>query len=272
MFDVSSQFELLVLPNGRSAADEYYHQGAMWIEGRESSKYTLKFTNRSSSRVNVIFSVDGLDTIKGQPAGPNSDGYVINANDSLEIPGWTLDDKTAAEFYFSKAGRSYVAASGNNTSNTGVIGAMVFKENAPYFTCAQPYPYFNTTIPFTGMAQVGANINQMNIVSDLGGGAPKAGSNMTYGAASSSVRSMSVTEQEVGTGFGDATTFNTYKTSFDRISNIPDAVLAIYYNSAKNLQKMGINVKTLRSQYDNSSAQPFPAYTPGCIPPAGWKP
>lgn len=318
MIDPSAQFELQVLPNGRSAADEYLHQGAIWIEGRESSKYVLKFTNRSPNRVNVIFSVDGLDTIKGQPAGPRSEGYVVNANDSLEIPGWTLDDKTAAEFYFSKAGRSYVAASGNSTSNTGVIGAMVFKERPVYqYNQFTPMTYVSTGNPMwsgslvqQGGIGVAGTLNSYDAsygltAGGIAGGSPAGGSPVANGGvvmnvmaqnavasasiatptaatqnATSSLRSVaksiptaSPVTQDVGTGFGNATDFSTYKITFNRANDtVPDAVLAVYYNTAKNLQKMGINIKTSRTRYDNSTAQAFPAYSPGCTPPADWKP
>ena len=103
MFDPSAQYELSVCPLGRRPADEYYHQGQVWVEGREGSTYTLRFTNRSPNRVLAIFSVDGLDVVKGQPAGHLSEGYVVNGNSTLDIPGWKLDSATAAEFYFSRS-------------------------------------------------------------------------------------------------------------------------------------------------------------------------
>ena len=69
MFSSDANFELQIRPRGRSAADEYYHQGNWFIEGREGNNYTLWFNNRTNHRVMAIFSVDGLDVCKGQPAG-----------------------------------------------------------------------------------------------------------------------------------------------------------------------------------------------------------
>jgi len=291
MFDPSAQFELQVCPNGRRAADEYLHQGTIWIEGRENSRYTLKFTNRSPNRVMVIFSVDGLDTIKGQPAGPNSDGYVVDANSSIEVPGWTLDRGTAAEFYFSKAGRSYVATSGNSTSNTGVIGAMVFREilyyQEPLQYTAAAYPQWTTSgatlsppngsIPVAGLynSPTSALLNAapQNAVASAAMGIYQMSSLSSVQPTASVVRSASTVSQDVGTGFGDATEFNTSQVVFNRANpNIPDAILAVYYNTAKNLQKMGIQIRTARNKYDNSTASPFPGYTTGCKPPPGWTP
>ncbi len=289
MINSSAEFELMVCPNGRATADEYLYQGNIWIEGRENSKYTLKFINRTPLRINVVFSVDGLDTIKGQPAGPQSEGYVVNGNDSIEVPGWTLDNNAAASFYFAKAGKAYVAASGNNTSNTGVIGAMVFKEMPQAY--AYPYypPYRTTGIfstsggtgvggqiynqtsnmkaPGVSISEVDYSMMPMNIAAQSMGDATSAVAQIS----SVITRSISPVSQEVGTGFGDAVTFNTYQVSFKRLNEtVPDAILAIYYNTAKNLQKMGINIRTVHTKYDNSSANPFPSYRPGCKPPPGW--
>ena len=74
----------------------------------------------------------------------------------------------------------------------------------------------------------------------------------------------------MGTGFGNAAQFNTVNTAFVRedASN-PAAVMAVYYDSARGLQKRGIQLKTKRG-YDYSN-NPFPAYTPGAKPPSDWQ-
>jgi hypothetical protein len=288
MFDPSGQYELQVAPNGRAAADEYLHQGNMWIEGREGSKYVLRFINRSPQRVCVIFSIDGLDTIKGQPAGPNSEGYIVDTNSALEVPGWKLDSATAAEFYFNRIGKSYAAASGTSTSNVGVIGAMVFGEMAYHL----PSPFTYTTGGAIGIGVSNPSLS-INISSSPMGIADPHGAlgvtcsdavatsaslsgnqSMLRGIGVNAVASQaSVIAQEVGTGFGDATQFSTTQTAFTKAhATIPDAVLVMYYNSAKNLQKMGIQLRTKNTRYDNSTAKAFPAYNNGCTPPPGWKP
>jgi hypothetical protein len=293
MFDPSGQFELQVSPNGRAAADEYLHQGAMWMEGREGSKYVLRFINRSPQRVCVIFSVDGLDTIRGQPAGPNSEGYVVEADATLEVPGWKLDNHSAAEFYFNKIGKSYASASGSGTVNVGVIGAMVFKEQVQY--TAYPYMYTSIAGGLTGglnnpMGSI--SLNAINtgapqaINQGIFGGAGGGGGQLSASSSASVIRSYSsmgsinsvstssatFAEQSVGTGFGDATQFATTTAHFTRANaTVPDAMLVMYYNSAKNLQKMGIQLKTKSTRYDNSTASAFPAYNSGCTPPPGWK-
>jgi hypothetical protein len=287
---INSQFELQVCPNGRSKADEYLHQGSIWIEGREGSNYILRFINRSPNKVAVIFSVDGLDTIKGEPAGLNSDSYIVNANDSLEVPGWLLNNSSAAEFYFAKAGHSYVAASGNNTAHTGVIGAMVFREKVVYPAWSPTWPWHGTPIPFTPTwpyTVCNTVYNAQNSTKEIADDATVAsaessgilrGAGSTGGAINNmmaqNMGQMSMTSQDVGTGFGNPTEFNTTSIAFTRANpTVPDAILAIYYNTAKNLQRMGINIRTIHNKYDSSNANPFPAYqsSTGCQPPPGWK-
>jgi len=247
MFDSSAQYQLEICPLGRRPADEYYHQGQVWIEGREGSTYTLRFTNRSPDRVLAIFSVDGLDVLKGKPAGHLSEGYVVNGNSTLEIPGWKLDASTAAEFFFSRSSKSYVAKIGGNVGNTGVIGAMVFRE----------YQWQNS-FP-------ASSINKLTFAN------PSSSVARGIYNHSGSADSLSSVSQSVGTGFGAATQWNTVNTQFTREnSTVPNAIMAVYYDSSKNLQKRGI---VLRTRYGTDvSNTAFPAYTSGATPPPGWQP
>ncbi len=251
MFDPSAQFELAVCPLGRRPADEYYHQGQVWIEGREGNTYTLRFTNRTAGRVFVVFSVDGLDVLKGKPAGHLSEGYVVNANSTLDVPGWKLNDSSAAEFFFSRSDKSYVAKIGGNVNNTGVIGAMVFKE---YY---QPnlYPNAFPTYPYNGQPYTGNPV-------------PRG----VYSISANSIQASATSAglNSVGTGFGNTTEWNTTTTTFVKENaTVPNAIMAIYYDSRKNLERRGI---VMKSRYNNVSNSAFPAYITGATPPPDWKP
>jgi len=226
MRDSSGRFEFSVHPQGKTPADEYWHNGNVFIEGRDNSTYTLRFTNHFNKRVLAIFGVDGLCVQTGKPAGFASPGYVINPSQVLEIPGWSLNMNQAAEFYFSRKEDSFVNSIGGNVSNAGVIGCMVFEE-------AQPLtPVFRT----------------FNAVQ------PTFGTNTSYTAGG--IVSASVTN-ELGTGIGNTVDFNVVGTQFNRLTpQVPQALMVIYYNSAKNLQKMGIQLKTKR--FDTYNPNPFP--------------
>lgn len=320
MLDSQRKYELRIRPLGRRAADEYYHNGAIWIEGRNGNRYTVDICNHTNQRVLFIVSVDGMDILKGKPAGPDSEGYLVDAMSTVAIPGWKLNDNEAAEFFFSRSDDSYVNSIGGNTSNTGVIGAMVFSERAPVYTQSSQWlhnGYGTGQSPFNGWPTTSAtwstgtygindtySVNSSMPISGSGsilrsnapgmfGSSGPAGpvgaigpagtssqlsvdsrrvdaSNNSYTTTVNSVFTTSPVQQEIGTGFGDVTEWQTTATTFARANpTTPDAILAVYYNTARNLEKMGIQLKKKKDVARIANA--FPAYSPGCKPPVDWK-
>lgn len=296
MLDNGRNYELLVRPRGRTPADEYYYNGAVWIEGREGNNYTIDICNNTHRQALFIVSVDGLDVIEGQPAGPKSQGYVVGPRETISIPGWKLNNQEAAEFFFSRSRDSYVNAIGGTTTNTGVIGAMVFSEYVEPMRYEDYYiskgvggtsvTGLNPTMPWSSISNaplVGGTITSASL-NATAAAIPRAPMNvilentrridpnagiMAQQQSYNAISSSPVT-QDVGTGFGQATTWQTQTTRFRRANpDHPDAVLALYYNTARNLEKMGIR---LRKKRDVSyQANPFPGYTTtGCKPPPGW--
>lgn len=274
MLDNTRRYEMIVRPKGRTPADEYQHNGAVWIEGRDGNSYTIDIRNNTMQRALFIVSVDGLDVIQGQPAGPQSQGYVVGANETVSIPGWKLNSTEAAEFYFSRARDSYVNSLGGTTTNTGVIGAMVFQE---YVEPMRYHTYTSDHVnkgvgagTFTRSAMIppwNHAYQAQNIGSYQGtsSGATFSQTGLTHGLVASSV------VQDVGTGFGQAVDWRTNSVQFKRANaNHPDAVVVLYYNTAKNLERMGIKLRTKRDV--SYQANPFPGYSSGgCTPPADWE-
>lgn len=133
-------FEVLV--NGRPVS-EHPHQNRVFIEGREGTEYTLKLRNNSCKRILAVFSVDGIEVIKGKVAAEFDGGYVINAYDSMEVKGYRIDETAVAGFKFTNTNRSYSNLVGAATvnpvtkeveyqkdiKNNGVIGVRVFVED-----------------------------------------------------------------------------------------------------------------------------------------------
>lgn len=235
---------------------EYIHtDGNVYIEGRAGSKYSLYFHNHSAERVCVIPAVDGLSVFDGQEAGLKSKGYIVDAYGHIEIPGWTLSNSEVAAFEFADLRNSYSAQSGKGTTNTGVIGVLVFRERVYPRITASSFPTLSAT---RGMVPAGGGWY---------------GSGTDFGSMSTSnVQGTNAIDDAVGlgTGFGEKESFKTHEVTFEkRDPNHPDAMMAIYYDSEKGLAKRGIIVKT----YDNKP-NPFPSYaapTIGCKPPPGWK-
>jgi len=285
MFDHTRQFEITIRPLGRNSADEYYHNGAIWIEGREGNNYTIDLSNRSNRRALFILSVDGLDVLEGKPAGLESQGYVIPAGQTISVPGWKVNDQQAAEFYFSRSRESYVNSIGGSTTNTGVIGAMVFQEyidmsgwsttniTRNHDTNISPIPYnLSNNSWLADSVDRRVSLNATSIQSSIAS-IPMGSTPVSEVKTSGGILGQNYVSQDVGTGFGNATDWQTQATQFKRNNpSQPDCILAIYYNTAKNLEKMGIRLRRKRDvEY---KANPFPAYSstsPGCPTPPGWK-
>ncbi len=87
------------------------------------------------------------------------------------------------------------------------------------------------------------------------------------GAVSQSTQQAS---QQVGTGFGEATTFNTTNVDFDRASDTPEAVITLIYDSLSNLARIGVPTEQFRPNRPSAPRNAFPASPEGCPPPAGW--
>jgi len=255
MFNTGALYEMQIRPNGRAAADEYLHNGNIWIEGREGSKYTIYLKNNDWRRAQFIVSVDGLDILDGLPAGIHSRGYVLSPNQSMEIPGWRLNNREAAEFYFSKKSNSYVNQIGGTVANTGVIGCMVFGENS------------NAT-PLSNYAGYSANLHSNIATPILISAASHHDSYLR--STVSTVTTNNCSQLKVGTAFGNAVDHITQEVNFVRYNTTTaDSLMIIYYDTAENLRKMGIQLRTKNSP---TIPNPFPGNgsSSGCQPPPSW--
>jgi len=252
MWDFTKQYGLEVIVNGVSV-DEYPHtDGNTYVEGRPGSNYLLRISNNSYEEILAIPAIDGLSVFDGKEAGPDSAGYVIGAQVTIDVPGWTLNNNAVGKFEFGAITSSYSAQSNKGTSNVGVIGLMIFR----------PKPI------------VARQSNQNSILHGQIFGSSAVASRDWLETSCDAL----ISTQEMGTGFGDVQQFNTVKTTFEkRDSNNPDAIIAMYYDSARGLEKRGIRIGV------KHNPTPFPTYTKtmesnnnpllaikGCTPPPNW--
>lgn len=279
-----NKIEAKIKVKGR-AINEYFHEGEHFVEGRGGSNYEIEVTNHTGARVEAIISVDGLCVVDGKEAGANSSGFVIDAYQTINIPGWMIDDKTAASFEFAAKKKSYASNTPNGSAvNNGVIGVMAFSEKKkenPVFLKGNPI--------MRGVTNTwhGSSANSLGISGSVGPSGdigtfldrPRgicASNNVTLSTASEINTSMSVgsaipmpeVEQSLGTGFGKATDFTTQATTFERGDML--AMIVLYYDNAKGLRARGIELDR-KKVYSNSKPSAFPAMNQGCTPPPGWK-
>jgi len=285
MYDFTKQYEARLLVRGRPVTEYHHTDGNIYVEGRKGSDYSLEFTNNSAERICVLSAVDGLSVMDGKPAGLDSDGYVVDAYSSLKIPGWRLDSNKIAKFAFSDIGASYAKKTGKSDSNVGVVGFMVFRENVYYnnnfvaygtagsgsasYTCDS----FSLDTLQNGMLGTDSNI-PINL-SPKGSGSVNITGTESMSGSSGTVRTRAAAasvKPELGTKFGNVAGFQTHDVEFEkRDEQNPDAMMVIYYDSARGLEKRGIRLVTKRSRGQPTA---FPGYQgrkeTGCIPPPNW--
>ncbi len=249
---------LEVLVNGKVVQKYLDQQGRTWVEGRKGSEYELRVINPSLGRCLAILSVDGLSVMDGKSAGDGSNGYVIDPGRSATIPGWRLDGEKVARFTFSSLGESYSIQGGGEATNVGVIGCRWIAEKivAPVVTwnCTPTPHWWDIYKPTCSYSN---GIRKRSIFRS------------SYNAEQTSAPQNSCCVdsqtfgrepvQEMGTAFGQATSFVTQDTHFSRGEII--TTLSIFYDSRKGLERRGILQTPL-------TPNPFPAS--GCKPPPGW--
>jgi hypothetical protein len=245
MLTENRQFDLQVLVDGRPL-EEYSYQGEIFIEGIIGSNFTLRIGKTLPyRRALAVISVDGLSIMDGKLAKADGGGYVIDSSkDHIEIPGWRLNDKEVASFFFSSLPEAYAAQMGKPT-NIGVIGAKFFYEKLPEeYGARLPPPMLPPQPAWEGAPRSPAAVP----------GAPPAQNRVPLAPG-------------VGTGFGSRQTHNIQTVSFER-DHTTMQTLVLRYDTAENLEARGI---ILHERGDRvMKADPFPGDS-NCTPPPGWK-
>jgi hypothetical protein len=295
--------ELNIIVKGRKV-DEFQSpmDFQRYIEGRDGSEFELELVNRNPYDCEFIVSVDGLSVTDGKLAGKKSGGYVVPANTTHRIPGWLVDGDTAAKFTFAGAkGGSYVEqAEEGDERNKGVIAAMVFerrgwRNNNAYRPRGHGLGNLRSSFSSNVMGSrtkskgmsssrgtggasaggdwsgsgslVGSNVvgsNDMNLMNCAVASASAAPSYASPGVTSTEVDASMSVEQTLGTGFGEATKFETTSVQFERGDMV--AKIVVHYDDRQGLKRRGIDVNRRVT-----APNPFPADEPtGCTPPAGW--
>lgn len=244
------------LPN-KNPLKEYQHEGQRYIEGRKGTEYVLTFRNLSDSRVLAVMSVDGLSIMDGKPAGVGSNGYVVDPCQTVEVPGWRIDNGTVAKFVFRPQGDShnptYVEALRSegvevDAANQGVIGCLVFREKEREVYTSGRVRGMSFGDPYNGlprgmMSKGGPSLESLSFNSANPSGINQFVNSITTQAASASV----------GTGFGEDTSFQTRNVSFERANNYqPDQTIVLMYDTLAGLRKRGVPVDPPRNPVENA--------------------
>jgi len=198
----------------------HYHHGKRYVVGVPGHKYAITLRNQSGGRVLAVTSVDGINVVSGETASAQQSGYVLEARSSADISGWRKSLNEIAAFYFTALPDSYAART-DRPGNVGVIGVAVFREYQP---------------PRIGLSK-------------------KAPAPATPESAAGAASRDNAREEKLGTGHGEREASHVEYTEFRRATEQPAEVIAIYYESYRNLVARGvIPTKHARDPHPN----PFP--------------
>lgn len=228
-----SNYEVDVLVNGRQVK-EYAHKSKTYIEGKKGTEFSLRLRNNSWSRKLFVVSIDGLSIIDGEDASYESSGYIVPGNSVTIVEGWRVSDDEVAKFYFSDNKKSYGAKKGKD-KNLGIIGVAVFEEELKYQN--MPTMFNDSYFPKRFFDNSGSTY----FASGTDGG----GSTICCSSMDLSSKEKSNTKnakQELGTGWGNYKNSEVTTVEFDKQHNV-DTTLEIFYNTRKELAKMGVQFK-----------------------------
>ncbi|APR86059.1 Putative outer membrane lipoprotein [Minicystis rosea] len=116
----------------RDEAGRPYHgftsAGRSYAVGEAGHRYSIVLHNRTSSRFEVVLSVDGLDVMDGKSASFDKRGYILDAHGDIEVDGFRQSTDTVAAFRFGAVRNSYAQQKHGDARNVGVIGVALFHE------------------------------------------------------------------------------------------------------------------------------------------------
>lgn len=253
---IKSSFEFEVLVHG-SSTKEYYHEYKTYIEGKKDSHFSLRMKNNSNSKALFIPTVDGLSIISGKEGSFKSQGYIVNAYDSVTIDGWRTSDEKVSQFYFSTPEKSY-ATKVKKGGNLGVIGCAVYKEKEhvkiiekiikeyiPYEVKPYVFPPLNSGPWYSYQC---SSLSQSEPASIM-----TCATSLNASASPTSNKFSRSVSQGLGTGFGEDKYSPITKVDFERDDKITE-IFTIYYNTRENLEALGVEFR--KSVYVAPSAFP----------------
>jgi len=108
--------------------ESYELKGKRLTVGERAGRYEVVVKNDSPKPVEVLVTVDGLDTLDGDPARFDKRGFVVDPAGELVVDGFRFSDGEVGAFRFSGVSDTVGQRRHGKTDNVGVVGVMVFRE------------------------------------------------------------------------------------------------------------------------------------------------
>ncbi len=237
----------------------YRHEGRLYVAGRPGNEYEIRVRNRAGAQILAVVSVDGVNAVSGETANWNQTGYVLAPYQTLMVEGWRKSLQRVAAFYFTEHGNSYAARTGR-PQNVGVIGVALFRKRVePDARIDQPRPRAGTwgppeESPFPDDADAARQGDGRARAEPAPfEGAKRESGKAAAGAAPGGARDYAPQARRqgpgsypaeksssLGTGHGRGRASPARYTSFERATPQPAEVIAIHYDSYRNLVRLGV--------------------------------
>jgi len=236
----------------------YRHHGEYWVAGRPGARFSVMIRNRGDERILAVTAVDGINVISGKTAAWLQTGYVFDARERYDIPGWRKNQSEVADFNFTAASESYAART-DRPANVGVIGVAVFLEQKPKIAAVPK----EATVPDSPSFSNAPPAPAADASSRSAGAA-----SLAQSARSAIAENFASPERKLGTGHGAREVSYVHDVPFERASSTPNEVIRIRYDSLENLIAMGVvSQRTTPWPAPNAFPDSDPRYVPD--PPGG---
>ena len=212
-----------LVDDGTQALPTFDQGGRRYVLGQMGQRYQVRIVNPTSSRIEAVVSVDGLDAVDGHPANLNKRGYIVPAYGEVTIDGFRTSLDTVAAFRFSSVRDSYAART-RHARNVGVVGVAFFGERPPPVVHYESRPLHRASPAADDAEQAPPPPS------------PAAAPSKSASGAAAAAR------PGLGTQFGETRESRVVETSFVRATTSPMALSELRYDDRDGLLSRGIQL------------------------------
>lgn len=269
-----SDYQVDVLVNGKPVK-QYYRNGRNHIEAKVGTEYSIRVKNNSYGKKLAVITVDGVNVVSGEPhVSGVGRGYIIQAKESLTVNGFRKDLEEVGAFKFCQKGASYCNEKGLK-GNNGVIGVRIYDERASDIVFGEILKRSNKDYPVLKPIDYPTFPHPTYWDSTITCNTDGFQCNLLRSATPKSIESPKITscsmqnstpEFDVGTSWGSKIKDSAIESYFD-VNDNSFQDFEIYYDSRKNLEKIGINFQK-ETQVSKEYPKAFGAFA---RPPENWR-
>lgn len=204
--------EAAIVSNGKRQAIYFDPTvGRHYVIGVPGTEYEIEIKNLTDSRILVLSSVDGRNTLEDEAADHSNTGRVLPAWETQRIVGFALNDDSVRRFKFGTPEGSVSHQATGSTSNVGVIGLGAYEESYSYTSTYRDTKVYDVPVAAASSAAV-------------------------YAASFSGDTTMRSVKSAVGTHMGEQVDFHVNRVNFVRKGAIDPIVIG--YDLAENLERI----------------------------------